>query len=251
MCEPCRADKFQPLVVAIVLVSKLFLTSHAYLKDSSIHIRACSLTSRFHSRTANSANQARTAKTAVQTALRQAQVRPQDLQIIEVKRGSYQQHLREALEGAAATQSQTPQSSSCTTSVTGWSGICGLGESNDKSSVRLLADPSSVYQLRGWLTDAPAQRAENCLQYTADDDGTASAIILSRSNGQPAPAWQDIKNVRDGRERLGYNPAMEVRVIAQEDLQAVRAKQEFTSDADLMRLRLPVKGGDRAALARL
>ena len=83
------------------------------------------------------------------------------------------------------------------------------------------------------------------------DDGAANVLILSRSDGQPAPTWDDIKNVRDGRERLGYNPADEVRGIAQEDLEAVRAKQEFTSDADLLRLRLPMKGGDRAALARL
>ena len=76
-------------------------------------------------------------------------------------------------------------------------------------------------------------------------------MILSRSDGRPAPAWDDIKYVRDGRERLGYNPAIESRVIAIEDLEAVRARSEFTSDEAVVRLRLPVKGGDRAALARL
>lgn len=108
-----------------------------------------------------------------------------------------------------------------------------------------------VYQLRGWATDTPTPNARNCLKYTGSEDGTASVIILSRSDAQPAPLWNDIKNVRDGRERLGYNPANTARAITQEDLEAVRAKSEFTSDADLLRLRLPMKGGDRAALARL
>lgn len=127
-------------------------------------------------------------------------------------------------------------------------GLVGLSEDYP---FKTHADCSSVYQLRGWATGTPLAKTQNCLQYTTSEDGTASVLILTRSDGQSAPKWQDIENTRDGRERLGYNPAIERKAIAQEDLEAVRAKAEFTSDADLMRLRLPVKGGDRAALARL
>ena len=59
-----------------------------------------------------------------------------------------------------------------------------------------------------------------------------------------------MKHVRDGRERLGYNPAVEMRGITREDLDAVRARADSTSD-DVRHLKLPIKGGDRAALARL
>jgi len=76
-------------------------------------------------------------------------------------------------------------------------------------------------------------------------------MILSRSDSKASPAWSDVKNLRDGRERLGYNPAMEIRPISREDLENVRANAEFTTDDGLERLRLSIKGGDRAALARL
>jgi hypothetical protein len=46
---------------------------------------------------------------------------------------------------------------------------------------------------------------------------------------------------------LGYNPAVEVRGIATEDLLAVASKEAGARK----KLELPVKGGDRAALARL
>ena len=94
-------------------------------------------------------------------------------------------------------------------------------------------------------------QVKNCLQYTADLSGAASAIIISRSDERTAQAWEDIKNLRDGRERLGYNPAVEMREISREDLEDVRAREEFTSDDAVKQLQLTVRGGDRAALARL
>lgn len=76
-------------------------------------------------------------------------------------------------------------------------------------------------------------------------------VIMRRSDDKVAPAWNQIKNVREGRERLGYNPAMEERGISREDLENVRTPREFSEDAAVERLGLAVKGGDRAALARL
>jgi len=76
-------------------------------------------------------------------------------------------------------------------------------------------------------------------------------VILSRSDGRPAPTWDEIVNVREGRERLGYNPAVEIRDISKEDLYAVQARRGDRLGQDVVRSRLRVKGGDRAALARL
>ena len=240
------------MAVAFVLVSALFLTSHAYLKDSSIRIRACTLTSRFYSRSANAGNNSRTAKTAVHQALRQAQLQAKDLQVVDVNSGATH-HLRDALQGAEITQPQEPWSSSGTAvPATGWSGVSRLGTSLLSKYNNSTANPIQVYQLRGWANSTPTPDARNCLHYTTDPtSGSAAVLILCRSDGQPAPAWTDIKNVRDGRERLGYNPAVEVRAIAREDLLAVRAREEFVDEGLVGRLRLPIKGGDRAALARL
>lgn len=109
-----------------------------------------------------------------------------------------------------------------------------------------------MWQLRGW-TITPPSRAQNCLQLILGSGGTASVVVIRRSDGRFALAWDEVKNVRDGRERLGYNPAAgEVRDISFEDLEAVSSKTEFTFlDDTVKRLQLPIKGGDRAALARL
>lgn len=86
---------------------------------------------------------------------------------------------------------------------------------------------------------------------TTSHNGTVTVTILARSDDRKALSWDEVQNVRDGRERLGYNPAADMRGISQEDLQSVSSREEFRSGETLKRLRLPVKGGDRTALARL
>lgn len=89
------------------------------------------------------------------------------------------------------------------------------------------------------------------MQNTIHEDGTNTAFVLARSDGMVAPVWTTIKDLRDGRERLGYNPALEMRQISQEDVAAVRADKAFVGGESVKKLQLPIKGGDRAALARL
>jgi hypothetical protein len=76
--------------------------------------------------------------------------------------------------------------------------------------------------------------------------------VLSRSDGQSAPKYQDIQHLRDGRERLGYNPAKEA-------IQEIGWRMEgvMSREGDRMpttgegELQISRRGGDRAALARL
>lgn len=74
---------------------------------------------------------------------------------------------------------------------------------------------------------------------------------LTNDAERPAPEWSEVEHVRDGRERQGHNPAIEIRDIMHEDWLAVKARDNFVSREVLGRLRLPKRGGDRAALARL
>lgn len=76
-------------------------------------------------------------------------------------------------------------------------------------------------------------------------------MVLNRSNGKMAPVWVDVKNVRGGRERLGCNPAAEIRAISCEDLEAVRALHTSGVGQSARWTQLPIEGGDRAALAKL
>ena len=108
-----------------------------------------------------------------------------------------------------------------------------------------------VWQLRSWPRDRLVSGAKNCLQYTTGPNGTAYVTVMRRADGKFTPRFEEIRHLRDGRERLGHNPALENKDITLEDWQAVKARDEFVLDQTGERLRLSKKGGDRAALARL
>lgn len=109
----------------------------------------------------------------------------------------------------------------------------------------------SVWQLRGWTKDRSVPQTRNCLQYTMGPDGTAYATVLCRHDQRSAPSWREVEHLRDGRERLAHNPALETKETTFEDWQAVKAPDNFVLEHTEGRLRLPKKGGDRAALSRL
>lgn len=236
-----------------MLVSNAFLTSHAYLKDSAVCIRACSLASPVHPQSPSGPNDARTIQIAVKSALRQARLESKDTQIVGAQHKS-DAHVRQALSKFSPTQSRGPlESLESLIETAGLAGLCGLGELSLFILCRSFGPLTrrAVWRMRGWVQDRPLSRVQNCLQYHWSQDGSAGVVVLCRSDGRSAPAWSDIENVRDGRERLGYNPAVETRGIAREDLEAVKGRVQHTPDAALKTLQLPWKGGDRAALARL
>jgi hypothetical protein len=77
-------------------------------------------------------------------------------------------------------------------------------------------------------------------------------IVLSRSDGQSAPKYQDIQHLRDGRERLGYNPATEaIQEIGWRMEGVVSREGDRMTTSGGGELQLTRRSGDRAALARL
>jgi hypothetical protein len=76
-------------------------------------------------------------------------------------------------------------------------------------------------------------------------------VLLSRSDGQSAPKYQDIQNLRDGRERLGYNPAQEAIQEVGWRMEGVMSREGDRLPIGGGELQLNRRGGDRAALARL
>jgi sterol carrier protein 2 len=53
--------------------------------------------------------------------------------------------------------------------------------------------------------------------------GATVVSLLGRADGQVAPTVPDSRN--DGRQRLGYNPALEARDISEADWKAVRSQK--------------------------
>lgn len=114
------------MVVGIVLVSDLFLTSHAYLKDGAVCIHGAFTANRIHSRTAGGKDEPRKLKAAVNAALAQARLAPKDVQVLE-EVGSTQD-ARKALKDLSSKSGSPTKSQTLSTGTTGFASLCGLGE---------------------------------------------------------------------------------------------------------------------------
>lgn len=122
------SDVFQIAAVGIVLVSQLILTSHAYLKDSAALIRAQKVASPVHSRASSATSETLSTKVAIQGALQQAVLAPDDIQIVELRHGS-NQNVQQALGVLNVTEDghASPISNPFIGS-TGLAGLCELSE---------------------------------------------------------------------------------------------------------------------------
>lgn len=240
----------QVAAVGIVLVSDRFMTSHAYLKDSAVQIKAC-----------NSAP-AQDRRLAVQDALRKASLDVKDLQMVETQGSASPSH---SMLGFPSTGTDAERSNDRSPrpgpleafGLTGWVALCSLGTRTLLRCLQhvVLISDDTVWRLRGWTQESHTN-LPNCMQYISKpEDAGATVLILCRSDGKPAPSYADVRYLRDGRERLGHNPAEQMQEIVREDLEAVKSREGdrmLTSDFDEAdRLRLGSRGGDRAALARL
>lgn len=115
-------------IVAVILVSEKFLITRAYLKDSAAMIRGFSLVSPIHIQSSNSDSETLGTKRAIQGALEQAVLAPEDIQIVELRHGSNpsaQQALGELR--IAEDEGGSPVSHPFVGS-TGLAGLCELGK---------------------------------------------------------------------------------------------------------------------------
>jgi predicted nucleic acid-binding Zn finger protein len=238
----------QIAVVAVVLVSDRMLTSHSYLKDSAVQVRSCVL--------ATPQNAARKTEGAAQAALRQAGLGAWEMQILDIRE---QGHIDTSSMGRQIQDLSSALAPLQGFGTTGLASLCGLGKNRKRLPRQFLGHRLThsfpVWRFRGWTEDQTT-RLENCLQLSSKPDGSAASVmVLGRSDGQAAPAYQTVLHLRDGRERLRYNPAKEMRGIDGEDVEVVRIREgdrllEENAVA-VKQLQLSVKGGDRATLARL
>lgn len=123
--KAAQGERKHVQVVAILLVSDLTLTSHAFLKDGAICISGSSLTNAIFQRSLQTENQSRAVKTAVGSALRQAQLQQRDIQILEINYTS-NWDLRKALLDLDVAP-QISKADGSFTGATGFASLCGLG----------------------------------------------------------------------------------------------------------------------------
>jgi hypothetical protein len=110
------ADLVQLAAVAVILVSDRLLVSHAFLQDSAVRIRACSLA------VADSAFRG-----SVDSALRQAESKAGDIQMIEANGSSPSPGANEVLRSAHIGETSRALEPLKGFGATGLAGLCGIG----------------------------------------------------------------------------------------------------------------------------
>lgn len=242
LCGKRVVNVVQIATVAVILISDRFLVSHAFLKDSAVHVKACTL-----------AAAGKGIRSSVDTALKQAGVEAGEIQLLEAQGSISTADKNLLLRGIKVEQTPRQLATLKDFSTTGLASLCGIGEFQSRVALTRVAliCSSIVWRLRGWMPEQ-SSRLQNCLQHTSSHEGQAVTVVLSRSDGQAAPKYQDVQHLRDGRERLGYNPAKEAIQDIGWRMEGVMSREgdrmPIVEAAELQRNR---RGGDRAALARL
>ena len=124
------AKASQVAAVAVILVSHSFLFSHAYLKDSAALISSIEAASPIHFRPSSAEDETISTKTAIQSALRQSALVPEDIQIMELRHGS--SHSVQAALGELRVNEDSTASpvSHPYVGTTGLAGLCELGKTH-------------------------------------------------------------------------------------------------------------------------
>jgi len=120
-------DILEVMTVATVFVSNRFLNAHAYLRDSAICVRICAISSRVRSPSAGDLDDPCRVQLTIRSALRQAQLRTDDIQVVEAQHSAISD-VREALSTALSAQAQGPSASfESLVGTNGFASLRGLG----------------------------------------------------------------------------------------------------------------------------
>lgn len=111
------ADEIQIATVAVVLVSDRFLVAHAFLKDSAVHVKACTLTAA-----------GKEIRSCVDDALRRAGVEAGQIQLVEAQGFTPTAEKNGLLRGIDTKQVSKPPAVLKDLSTTGLASLCEIGE---------------------------------------------------------------------------------------------------------------------------
>lgn len=132
---------FQIATIAVVLISDQFLVSHAFLKDSAVQIKACTLTAT-----------GKDIRSSVNTALRQAGVEAGEIQLVEAQGLTPTADKNGLLSGTNAKQTSRALTPLKDFSTTGLASLCGIGEFTKYQGIEESRADLSLHSLAAaWL----------------------------------------------------------------------------------------------------
>ncbi|KAF9888955.1 sterol carrier protein 2 [Aspergillus nanangensis] len=228
---------------AAILVSERFLQSHPYLKQSAVSIKGQALATDsrelYEPASAIELIGSNMTRRAACTAFRQASLLAKDIQVIELH-DCFTTNEMCAIEdlGLAAhgegwklieNGGITYNSKSATKRTSpGWivnpsGGLISKGHPLGATGLAQITE--LVWHLRGWAANRCVPQTKHCLQHNMGLGGATVVTILGRADGQVAPSLSEMQDQVDGRQRLGYNPALEARGVRRQDFDAVRSQK--------------------------
>lgn len=220
---------------AAVLVSKKYLEAHPHLKSQAIEIVAQSLQtdgdSVFSGSAVDLVGDAMTRR-AVQSVYKSAGITPEDVRVIELHDcfAANELVVLDALGLCApGTAHKLVDSKGITYGgkylVNPSGGLISKGHPLGATGLAQCAE--LVWHLRGWATNRCVPNTTYCLQHNLGLGGAVVITLYRRADGKSADCVEE--DVKDGRSRLGYNPAIEARHITKNQFIAAASKSK--SDA--------------------
>jgi hypothetical protein len=180
-----RANVNQIATVAIVLVSDRFLVSHAFLKDSAVHVKACALTVA-----------GQDARLSVDSALRQAGVEAGDIQLVEAQGSTPKADKNGLLRGTNIKQASGSLAPLKDLSTTGLASLCETGEFPSNQGIGENYADSTLHSLAAaWLDSRAEQPTAELLaahliaRWPGCDDSAESLrrTVCAEVSRHPAP----------------------------------------------------------------
>ena len=123
-----RINAIQIATIAVILVSDRFLVSHAFLKDSAVHVKACTL-----------AVAGKGFRPSVDAALKQAGVEAGGIQLMEVQGPISTADKNGLLHGMDVKQTSWQLAAVKDFSTTGLASLCGIGELQSRMALMKVA----------------------------------------------------------------------------------------------------------------
>jgi hypothetical protein len=128
-------------------VSDQFLVSHAFLKDSAVHVKACTLTAA-----------GQDVRLSVDTALRQAGVEAGEIQLVEAQGSTPIADKNRLMRGTNVQQPSRPLAPLKDLGTTGLASLCGIGEFPKYQGIESNCADLTLHSLAAAWLDSRAEQ---------------------------------------------------------------------------------------------
>ena len=215
---------------AVVLVSEKYLKSRPDLADQAIEIAGqamCTDSPKLYSKSSIEGVGADMTRRAAKTAMGQAGITPNDVQVVELH-DCFSANELVCLDLLGLSEPNKAHELVRRGDITFGGkyvvnpsgGLISKGHPLGATGMAQCAE--LTWQLRGWATNRAVPHCKVALQHNVGLGGAVVVTVYKRADGREAPHDPAVAP-NSGRGRIGYNPAVEAREITKDDVKSIRA----------------------------